>query len=153
MFRCYIRAHTPFAPSLPYTQAPIRLLLTQSLKSQRTYISIRLGYQPGITSYRVHLLKNPSGWPYRLQIAAVDNMQAITTLKEKLALLGFDVFITEIPHVHLPYRINVGPYATLHDAQAEQIRLKENNISSIVMRNSSKAKHVINTLSIKTATH
>jgi cell division protein FtsN len=73
---------------------------------------------------------------YFLQIATFKNYSAADRLRAKLALLGFDVYIDKIKSKTdtVLNRINVGPYLSSKEAKADQKRLEENNINSLLRK-------------------
>ena len=83
-------------------------------------------------------IKNPHITPplqYILHIATLKNPQDVDHLKAELTLLGFDVALQAAPSKSESWtRVEVGPYTSLADAQADQDRLRKNNISSILAK-------------------
>lgn len=72
---------------------------------------------------------------YMVQVASVKKLEDADKLKAELTLLGFDVNIQKITSGHnILNRVVIGPYDTVSAAQAQQERLRKNNISSIVVK-------------------
>jgi cell division protein FtsN len=72
---------------------------------------------------------------YMVQIASVRNYEDADKLKAQLSLMGFAVTIQKITSGDIILnRVVVGPYSSLVAAQEQQKRLRENEISSIVVK-------------------
>lgn len=72
---------------------------------------------------------------YFLQIASIKSGEKdANKLKEQLALLGFDAYVDKFTtdNGDVWNRVNVGPYVSLIAARADQEKLKQNNIDSIL---------------------
>lgn len=76
---------------------------------------------------------------YMVQIASVRSYQDADKLKAQLSLMGFAVTIQKINSGDIILnRVVIGPYDTLAAAQEQQKRLRENAITSIVVKLASK---------------
>lgn len=73
---------------------------------------------------------------YFLQIAAMANDVDADHLKAELSLLGFDVYTKKIKTKNntILTEINIGPYFSEQAAKADQKRLAENKIDSILRK-------------------
>ncbi|MGB6976026.1 MAG: SPOR domain-containing protein [Gammaproteobacteria bacterium] len=70
---------------------------------------------------------------YVLRVASLKNMSDADRLKAELILLGFDVMLQTVNVNGASWtRVEVGPYTSLNDAQADQDRLQKNNIKSVL---------------------
>jgi cell division protein FtsN len=78
---------------------------------------------------------SPASPRYVLHIASLKNSSDADRLKAELILLGFDVALktTDVNSIAWT-RVDVGPYTSLNDAQADQERLKKNNIRSALIK-------------------
>jgi cell division protein FtsN len=73
---------------------------------------------------------------YVLHVASLKNENDADRLKAELTLLGFDVTLqTTTVNGTAWIRVEVGPYTSLTDAQADQERLRKNSISSALVKN------------------
>jgi cell division protein FtsN len=72
---------------------------------------------------------------YELEVATLKDYASADHLKAELALLGFTVNITPVREAgSQKYRVTVGPYDNKDGATAEQLRLKQNKISSTLRK-------------------
>ena len=70
-----------------------------------------------------------------LQVASVKTFADADRLKAQLILLGFNVFVEKIKlSGNLWNRVYVGPYPTLTQANADQQRLQQDKINSILVK-------------------
>jgi cell division protein FtsN len=98
--------------------------------------------QPQVPTPSTKTLPPPPPIRYVLHIATLKNPQDVDHLKAELTLLGFDVALQTTPIKGESWtRIEVGPYTSLADAQADQDRLRKNSISSILAKVPAPTKH------------
>jgi len=72
---------------------------------------------------------------YLLQVASVKENSDADRLKAQLSLLGFTVYVSEPKNNDSKwYRVNVGPFKTLTDAQKQQKRLRVNKLNSLLIK-------------------
>lgn len=72
---------------------------------------------------------------YELLIATTNDYATADHLKAQMSLLGFEVNITPIKtNDSLTYRVTIGPYQSKEGAEADQQRLQQNKIRSILRK-------------------
>lgn len=72
---------------------------------------------------------------YLLQVASVKEYKDADSMKAQLTLLGFDVNIQKVKLGNkIMNRVTLGPYHSLHIAQEDQQRLRENKVNSILLK-------------------
>lgn len=72
---------------------------------------------------------------FLLQVASVKNYAEADRYKAQLSMLGFDVNIQKYMfNGQVWHRVNIGPFASRQTALEQQGRLKENGISSILVK-------------------
>lgn len=70
-----------------------------------------------------------------LQVAAVQNQNDAKTLQTQLSQAGYKVFIQPyLVNNATWYRVNVGPFASLSNAQAQQLKLDGQNVEAMLLK-------------------
>lgn len=72
---------------------------------------------------------------YVLQVASLRDYKKVDEIKAELAINGFNVTTEKIKKGDvIEYRINVGPYHSLKAAEADQRRLRANNMNGLLVK-------------------
>ncbi len=70
-----------------------------------------------------------------LQVAAVQNQNDAKTLQTQLSQAGYKVFVQPyLVNNATWYRVNVGPFASLSNAQAQQLKLDGQNVEAMLLK-------------------
>lgn len=113
----------------------------QSVQPTFDFYSILTDAKTQVPQDEINITVAPKavGPGYLLQVAAVRGYTDAMQLKAQLILWGFTAFIQKFQQNGITWnRINVGPYTSLAAAKADQLRLKQHQINSMLFTLKSK---------------